>query len=184
MERKLLLLGLLRNHEMHGYQINELIDMHLGTRVQLTRPTAYRLLDQMAEDGWITYHEEKVGNRPTRRIYAITEKGELQFRELLKGCLGEYRPADYTGTVCVAFMDALPSEEVLPFLEKRRSSLENLLAVSTSDESHHGAFQLVIEHNVRHLNTELEWLMEIITHLKPSAGGHEVKFGTHSRSHA
>lgn len=183
MQRKLLLLGLLRNHEMHGYQINELIDMHLGTSVQLTKPTAYRLLDQMAEDGWITYHEEKVGNRPTRRIYAITEKGEVQFKELLKACLGDYRPANYAGAVCLAFMDALPPEEILPLLEKRRSSLENLLAASTSDESHHGSFQLVIEHEIRHLKTELEWLTDIITHLKPSDGGHEVRLGTHSLSH-
>ena len=42
MERKLLLLGMLRNNNLYGYQINELIDTHLNTSVNLTKPTAYR----------------------------------------------------------------------------------------------------------------------------------------------
>ena len=37
MERKLLLLGLLRQHEMYGYQINDLIDAHLGSNITLTK---------------------------------------------------------------------------------------------------------------------------------------------------
>ncbi|MFA9564800.1 MAG: SDR family oxidoreductase [Acidimicrobiales bacterium] len=51
MERKLLLLGLLRSHEMYGYQLNEFIDSHLGATVHLKKPTAYRLLNTMVDDG-------------------------------------------------------------------------------------------------------------------------------------
>ena len=69
MERKLLLLGMLRNHPMYGYQINDLIDTHLGSSISLTKPTAYRLLNQMTEDGWIEFNEKQVGNRPVRRVY-------------------------------------------------------------------------------------------------------------------
>jgi len=75
MERKLLLLGMLRDHEMHGYQINEMVDIHLGSSVQLTRPTAYRLLNQMADDGLILFKEEQEGKRPPRRVYSITPQG-------------------------------------------------------------------------------------------------------------
>jgi len=42
MERELLLLGLLRGEEMHGYQLSEFIDSHLGTTVYPTRPASYR----------------------------------------------------------------------------------------------------------------------------------------------
>ena len=48
MERELLLLGLLRSQDMHGYQLHEAIDSHLGMVVQLTKPTAYGLLSNMA----------------------------------------------------------------------------------------------------------------------------------------
>ena len=61
MERKILLLGLLRQHEMHGYQLNELIDAHIGTSLQFTKPTAYRLLQKMTEYGWITFQDIQEG---------------------------------------------------------------------------------------------------------------------------
>jgi len=84
MERKLLLLGLIRMQEMHGYQINELIDAHLGTSIQLKKPTAYKLLEAMMKDGWITDREEQEGNYPTRRVYSITPEGNAAFQRLLR----------------------------------------------------------------------------------------------------
>jgi len=171
MERELLLLGLLRQHDMYGYQINELIDAHLGSSIDLTKPTAYRLLHNMAEQGWISYHEEKVGKRPTRRIYSITEIGEVKFQEMLKSCLGQHGPVEITSTICMAFLDTLPLEEVLPLLERRRATIEELIDSMKSDQSHHGAFQLTIDHQIRHLETDLDWLSEVITRLESSDWG-------------
>ena len=59
MERELLLLGLLRQNEMYGYQINEMIDSQFGGSINLTKPTAYRTLHNMAKENLITFHEEK-----------------------------------------------------------------------------------------------------------------------------
>ncbi|MGB2909020.1 MAG: PadR family transcriptional regulator [Anaerolineales bacterium] len=182
MERKLLLLGLLRQHEMYGYQINDLIDAHLGANINLTKPTAYRLLHNMAEQGWISYREEKVGKRPTRRIYSLTEKGDAEFQEMLRCCLGQYQPSEHTSTLCLAFFDALPPEEVLPLLEKRRLTIEELIVANKSDQSHHGAFQLTIDHQIRHLVTDLEWLSEVITRLESSDWGLEVDIKNHPSS--
>jgi DNA-binding PadR family transcriptional regulator len=168
MERKLLLLGMLRQHDMYGYQINDLIDAHLGSSINLTKPTAYRLLHNMAEQGWISFREEKVGKRPTRRIYTITETGDVKFQEMLKRCLGQYQPSEHTSSVCLAFIDTLPPEEVLPLLEKRRATIAELIASMKLDESHHGAFQLTLDHQIRHLETDLEWLIEVISHLESS----------------
>jgi DNA-binding PadR family transcriptional regulator len=168
MERELLLLGLLRQTEMHGYQINEFIDAHLGSSINLTRPTAYRLLQNMTERGWVSFREEKVGKRPTRRIYAITENGEAQFREILKTCISQYELADSASSIYLAFLDALPLKEALPLLEKQRQTVAELLARMKSDHSHHGVFQLTIDHQITHLETDLQWLSEIISHLENS----------------
>jgi hypothetical protein len=48
---------------MHGYQINELIEVHLGTSIELKKPTVYKLLGNMLENGWISYREEGVSTR-------------------------------------------------------------------------------------------------------------------------
>ena len=72
MERKLLLLGILHRHEMHGYQLFEYIDQGLSACTDLTKPTAYYLLNKMAEDGWITEEQVQEGNRPPRKVYHLT----------------------------------------------------------------------------------------------------------------
>ena len=166
MERELLLLGLLRQHEMYGYQINDLINLHLRTSVELTKPTAYRLLHNMAERGWITYRDEKVGKRPTRRIYAVTEDGESQFQKMLVNCLGEYEPMTHPSTVCMAFSDILPPEEVILLLKRRLETIKERIEVLISDQSHLGTFKYVIDYQIRHLETDLAWYSDVISQLE------------------
>lgn len=54
MERELLLLGLLQQQEMHGYQLHEFIDSYMQTCVDLKKSTAYYLLEKMAKDGFLS----------------------------------------------------------------------------------------------------------------------------------
>ena len=167
MERKLLLLGLLRTHEMHGYQINELIDAHLGTSVQLTKPTVYKLLGAMVDDGWINFHEEQEGNYPTRRVYKITPDGEDAFQQLLRQSLADYRPVSYLSNIGIVYLDAIPGEEAAALLHKRREEIENLSQRIQADEEHQGGFQLMLSYHLLLLNAELEWLDEVISQLQP-----------------
>ena len=133
----------------------------------------------MAEQWWISYSEEKVGNRPTRRIYTLTEIGEVKFQEMLISCLGQYEPAEYTSSVCLAFLDTLPHEEVLPLLKNRLATIEELIASMKSNQSHQGAFQLTIDHQIRHLVTDLEWISELISHLESPDWGNELDLKFH-----
>ena len=48
----------------------------MSTSVHLTKPTAYRLLNQMVEDGGVMFYEELESNHPTRRVFSITPEGE------------------------------------------------------------------------------------------------------------
>lgn len=166
MERKLLLLGLLRMHEMYGYQLNEVIDHHLETSVHLTKPAVYDLLKRMADEGWITHKEEREGKRPPRRVYSITSQGEVAFQEMLRESLADYKPAEFRSDISLAFMDVLPPGEVTPLLKKRRSAIEDRMQKVSSHAQHPGSFQLVIEHQLRHLSIELEWLDEVIKRIR------------------
>ena len=185
MERELLLLGLLRSHAMHGYQLNELIDRHLGASIQLTRPTAYRILAKMESDGWITCREEREGNRPTRRVYAITAKGEAAFQQLLRDSLSSYRPAAFQSDVSLAFLDELPVDESVPLLRRRQAVISDLLRRIGTDKAHHGSFQLLIEQQVHHLSAELEWLGGVIARLEDGRLDSPHKLGNrgHRRQH-
>ena len=165
MERKLLLLGLLRIQGMYGYQLNEVIDSHLGTSIRLKKPTAYDLLKKMAGDGWVTHSEEREGNRPPRRVYAITQEGEAAFQAMLRESLADYKPAQFYSDISIGFLDEIPAQEALPLLHKRRAIIEDLLKAVSEHQNHPGSFQFVIDHQIRHLSTELDWLDGVIRHL-------------------
>ena len=69
MDRQLLLLGLLRREEMHGYQINEFIEEKMHFCIDLKKPTAYYILDKLAQQKYVAVEREQAGNRPPRRSY-------------------------------------------------------------------------------------------------------------------
>jgi DNA-binding PadR family transcriptional regulator len=151
---------------MHGYQLHEVIDSHLGVDVQLTKPTAYRLLSHMAEDGWVSFQEEQEGNRPPRRVYAITPRGEAAFQRLLRENLAHYQPSDYTCQIGLAFLDELSATEALPLLYRRRAGMEELLSSTRGHCQHPGGLQLMLEHRVHLLAAELGWLEHVIARLQ------------------
>jgi DNA-binding PadR family transcriptional regulator len=134
--------------------------------VQLTKPTAYRLLSNMAEDGWVTFREEQEGNRPPRRVYAITPKGEVAFQRLLRENLANYEPSDFTCHIGLAFLDELSAEEALPLLHRRHTSMEELLESTRAHGEHTGSLQLMLERQVHLLAAELEWLDTVIARLR------------------
>lgn len=171
MERKLLLLGLLRSGEMHGYQLNEFIDSHLESAVQLKKPTAYRLLNRMADDGWVSYKEEREGNRPPRRVFAITPEGEAAFQRMLRESLAAYEATVFHGNIGMLFLGAILPAEASELLRARRASVEKVMQQVESHEAHGESSSILLLHQARHLATELEWLDEVIARLESGSQG-------------
>ena len=166
MHRRLLLLGLLRQHKMHGYQLNEFIERDLSFCAEVKRPTAYYLLEKLAEAGYITEEEgERRGGRPPRRIYRITPRGEAYFLELLRENLRTYRRVTFPGDMGIAFIDALPPHEARELLEERHAQMREMLERIQQISGHAGAPRLVIEHHITHLKAELNWLEEVLASL-------------------
>ena len=162
MERELLLLGLLRQTGMHGYKIIEFIERDLSMCTDLKKPTAYFLLDKMAQNGWISWVEEREGNRPPRRIYRITPEGEVEFQKLLRESLVHYEPIKFSDDIALAFADGLPKTEILELLQQRRNALQSIVEATRLTPAHPGLVQLVIDHQRIHLESELVWMDELL----------------------
>jgi len=159
-ERELLLLGLLRRREMHGYQLSEFLETHLGMFFDLKKATAYNLLGKMEKVGWVTSREEKEGRRPVRRVFSITPEGESIFQDLLRRVLPQYEYPAFAANVPILFLDALPPGEKRDLLKERRGEVEDRL---TALETHmdHVAHPL-LDHRRRILQAELDWLGVLI----------------------
>lgn len=165
MERELLLLGLLRQQEMHGYQLHEFIDRYLQTCVDIKKSTAYYLLDKLAQGGFVTQTAHQKGNRPPRRVYRLTPAGETHFQELLRQNLAAHLPVHLRGDVGVAFLDQLPGEEAVALLQQRQERMNEALAAAQQVPPHAGSMQLIIAHHVAHLKAEIAWLDALIARL-------------------
>lgn len=161
MERELLLLGLLRGQEMHGYQLNEIIS-RVNKYIGIKKATVYFLLDKMSENGWITQTDEQEGNRPPRHVYQLTAEGEAVFQQLLRENLAQHHPTHFTGDIGLAFADALPPEDLKALLHTRREAVESELVTLRATVHPAGSLRWIIEHQVRHLVAELDWLDELI----------------------
>jgi DNA-binding PadR family transcriptional regulator len=162
MERELLLLGLLRQHDMHGYQLADFINNYLYSCTDLKKSTAYHLLEKMEERGWLTSTESTETKRPTKTIYQISSAGEKAFQDLLRENLASYIGTTFEGNIGLAFMDALPKEETLSLLSTRLEKLRAELEIMQAIPQHPGSMALVIEHQVHHLRSEAEWLETLI----------------------
>lgn len=172
MYRELLLLGVLRHKQMHGYELHEFINRDLAFCTDIKKPTAYHLLQKMAEQGWISEIPESnpPTNRPPRTVYQLTPAGEAVFLDYLRQNLATYSPSYFNGDVGIAFIEALPAEESSNLLEQRKTELHTALTILSNhprDEIHSkGGMSLIIEHQKRHLQAEIAWLDDVIAHIR------------------
>lgn len=163
MYRRLLLLGLLRREDMHGYRLNEFIERDMAFCTDIKKPTAYYLLDKLAEEGYLSEVEETSDEgRPPRKTYHITAQGKQYFQELLRETLRSYDPVTFPVDMSIAFLDELPGDEALALLEERRHRVQAQLDEVRAAPEHGGSLRYVIEHHTQYLETELSWLQSVM----------------------
>ncbi|MFC2031620.1 hypothetical protein ACFLWA_12950, partial [Chloroflexota bacterium] len=110
-------------------------------------------------------------NRPTRRVYAMAPDGEAAFQHLLRESLAGYEPYGYPGATAFLFLHAIPSGEAIPLLEQRRARVKSALEEARAHEVDYGSFELVLSHQIRHLETEFDWLDQVVDDVASVAVG-------------
>lgn len=163
-DRKLLLLGMLRIQAMHGYQLNQFLEEHMDFMPGIKLSTVYYGLERLMEAGLVTSRTEQVGNRPIRQIYEITPAGEAEFQRLLRENLRRYDPGESADDIGIAFLNALPPDQVFLWLADKRKVIEGEIAkleeamgrISAGDSTH-----LSLSRTLRRLRSDLAWLDEV-----------------------
>ncbi len=104
-DKRLLLLGILSEHSLHGYELNELlknpaIGIHVG------KANAYQLLAKLEREGLVAGHEERIEKRPPRTVYTITAAGKAEFSRLLQERMAECQPFEYPDGISLNFINS------------------------------------------------------------------------------
>jgi PadR family transcriptional regulator, regulatory protein PadR len=77
------ILKALRDHQVHGYILGQLIEKYSWGICKPTEGTLYPALNEMEKGGYIKSTSEIVTGRE-RKIYRITDKGKSAFRTAAK----------------------------------------------------------------------------------------------------
>jgi len=164
-DKRLLLLGVLRTQGLHGYGLMDYLDAHAMGGVAIGRSNAYRLLRAMEKDGWIKSRTERNRNRPMRQVYAVTRKGEAEFQRLLREVIASYDPGGSIGVFSLNYLHELEPHIAASLLEERKAKVElrakQLREIPDDVVELHPALDLMTEQ----CQLELRWLRKKINAL-------------------
>ena len=172
MEATLLVLGLLKLQDMHGYQLGDLIDKRLKYLTDLKKPTLYHLLGKLESEGLVRKSASREGNRPERFTYQLTDAGQARFEDLLWANLQGAHTTYFADDIGLLFLSELPAAQARVYLsEKRAGVAQNILAVEHAVALHEAGTPpyVTLRHHLVHLQTELAWLDELLSDLKKRA---------------
>jgi len=170
MATQLVILGLLRGRPLHGYELKQIIEEHMGDWTAIAFGSIYYALDKLSDEGYIEkVSTEQAGNRPSRNIYQVTEPGKAEFMRLLRELWRTPERQYFDFDIALFFIEALPREEALAYLRARVAGLEATLAHLDAHLVEQGVqpevppiANAIFEHTRVHLHAELTWTQDLL----------------------
>lgn len=167
---RLVILGLLRDRPLYGYEIKQIIEEHMSDWTSIAFGSIYFALDKLAEEHFVEkVSVEQDGKRPSRSVYQITDAGRAEFLRLLREGFKQMDRPTYSLDICLFFVASLPLEEVKHALRARQGALQKSL---TYIQSHQDAqMQLpevprlagaIFDHARVHTQAELSWVSDLL----------------------
>lgn len=167
---EIFLLSLINQSPRYGYEIAQFLeDTNANLWINMSMPYVYRLLKKFEDLGWVSSRMVESANRPHKKVFAITPRGQKALAaELKKEKFGTDRIyfnmdvalAVYTITDRSFDLKALIDNEI----KRIESELEQFNLDNPGDEqlSEEAVYaMLIIQHRIGFLHSELEWLKTV-----------------------
>jgi DNA-binding PadR family transcriptional regulator len=171
MSTRLVILGLLRERPLYGYEIKHIIEEHMGDWTNIAFGSIYFALRKLAEEEFIEkVATEKEGGRPSRTVYQITGAGRKEFLRLLREVWKDLERHYFALDIGLVFTEALPIEEVKDCLRGRVAQLEAFLQhldahqeeVMAIEETPRKTLGVIFDHSRLHFEAELAWTRDLL----------------------
>ena len=127
-KNELVVLGLLNQKPMHGYQLHQEIErtkMEIWAEVNLS--SIYNTLNRLEQGNMVKARKERPGRMPERSVYRITKSGKDKLACLLEQVLSDkrIRPADLM--LGIFFIQGMPKRKALDCLGSKVDVMQRLL---------------------------------------------------------
>lgn len=174
MSTRLVILGMLREKPLYGYEIKHIIEEHMGDWTSIAFGSIYFALDKLAQEGMIDkVATEREGRRPSRSIYQITSQGRDEFLRLLRQVWQNIQHLYFDVDIALFFLNALPPDEIKGYLHKKVMHYEKALEYLEQHEKEQMQYEYVpqvahdiFRHSKVHMAAELEWTRNLLSRLE------------------
>ncbi|MEA1971904.1 MAG: PadR family transcriptional regulator [Candidatus Cloacimonadota bacterium] len=171
----ILIMGFLRNHKMHGYQILKIAkERHFLGWAKMKQSTIYKELNSLEQKKLIESNRETIGNNPPRKVYSITDVVIVEFQKKLKKFVKEsLKKPDRDFIVGISFLEnSLEKEFVREMLEKRISVTHKLYEKISKKKNKHiksGEIKfpktILFKYGIKHIQLGEQLIKEILENL-------------------
>ncbi|HDN97667.1 MAG: hypothetical protein DRP67_03290 [Candidatus Omnitrophota bacterium] len=158
----LVILGFLNEQPLHGYQILKRIRENFGYITGFTPQSVYYVLKKLKEKGFLIEKKKKIGKRPEREIYIITEKGKQEFKKLMDENLEYlYRPF-FNIDISLYFFENIDKKKFWEKIEKQERNLREI-RIWAKREKKKAKFphSLIFSHIEKSVDAEIEFIKEL-----------------------
>ena len=164
----ILILVMLGNRPMHGYEIKKRVEQVLGGSVALNNKTLYPTLKRFEEMGAVQREVVRQEGKPDRHMYSITDHGRELMQMLLQDASPEVLSNNAEFLVRVSLFNLLEPGARLEILHTRAEIVHKSIVHiqemrALARESHADAFaEEVISFNEQQHQHELEWIQRLM----------------------
>lgn len=166
MSHRYLILGLLADEPMTGYDIKKRVASVLSAATNASYGTLYPTLHKLLDDGSVEVQEIPQVGRPSKKVYRITDQG----RQELLGWLKQPPVADQIRREFLLKLylgKDLPVSDLLSLVSSRRDEAEALLKTLRSERQTTSNLRQtwVMDYALSLCEAELHWLANLESQL-------------------
>jgi DNA-binding PadR family transcriptional regulator len=165
----LLLLGLLLDRPMHGYELYQQIQTEdIDGWFNVSMAGIYYSLGKLRDQGLVAESRQRGGRSARKSIYRLTEEGRAAFFAAMEAQAVSQERVYLDYDVVIYLLNKLPLQRAISLLEEHQAFLaeqaQEVEASLAAEQQRNGApLKLaVLDHKRRYLAMEQDWLSDVI----------------------
>ncbi|NIQ40370.1 MAG: hypothetical protein GTN81_17565 [Proteobacteria bacterium] len=165
------ILGALMKRPMHGYDIHKFLSTALKGVWYVGMSNMYNMLKKLEAHGYVSSTIEANGNRPARRVFNITQKGESLFKDWIAKPVDNIRDLRVEFIAKLYFLRDLRLSGGVRLIERQKVVCRKILDSSELSTPKRSDFlRLLYDFKSCQIKSILSWLEDCVEFLKsPSA---------------
>jgi DNA-binding PadR family transcriptional regulator len=184
----LLLMGLLLDRPIHGYELYQTIQSEgIDAWFSISAAGVYYSLRKLHEHGLVVESRQRRGGSASKSIYRLTASGRLAFMQAMETELASQEEPCLDYDLAIYLLNKMPMQRALGPLERREAFLaqraEGLRAeIAEKEAREDSALKLaILDHKLRFLDMEKEWLTGVAAGVRQESGVRAEPDNGHSR---